>query len=108
MTLVVFHTAVLAYVESREDREAFARTLRELAPVWISNEAPGVSGNQCEGELASPPHHLLLSLDEAATRPRPSDDPVMNTRATLAPPYEPECSSCAPRFPSLCARHDEA
>ena len=30
-------------------------------------------------------------------RPRPSDDPVMNTRATLTPPYEPECSSCAPR-----------
>jgi hypothetical protein len=30
-------------------------------------------------------------------RPRPSDDPVMNTRATLTPPHEPECSSCAPR-----------
>src|SRR6516162_7445347 len=26
----------------------------------------------------------------AATRPRPSDDPVMNTRATTAPPYRPE------------------
>ena len=33
----------------------------------------------------------------AAMRPRPSDDPVMNTRATLTPPYELERSSCAPR-----------
>jgi hypothetical protein len=41
-TLVVFHTAVLAYVESQEDRASFARTVRELGAMWISNEAPGV------------------------------------------------------------------
>jgi hypothetical protein len=41
-TLVVFHTAVLAYVESTEDRAAFARTVRQLGAMWISNEAPGV------------------------------------------------------------------
>jgi hypothetical protein len=40
-TLVVFHSAVLAYV-APDDRERFARTVRELAAVWLSNEAPGV------------------------------------------------------------------
>src|SRR5262249_22130341 len=40
-TLVVFHSAVLAYVAA-EDRERFAQTVRALPAVWLSNEAPGV------------------------------------------------------------------
>jgi hypothetical protein len=40
-TLVIYHSAVLAYVAPR-DRERFARTVRSLAAVWLSNEAPGV------------------------------------------------------------------
>jgi prepilin-type processing-associated H-X9-DG protein len=40
-TLVIFHSAVLAYVAA-EDRERFAQTVRGLAAVWLSNEAPGV------------------------------------------------------------------
>jgi hypothetical protein len=40
-TLVIFHSAVLAYVEP-EDRERFAQTVCGLAAVWLSNEAPGV------------------------------------------------------------------
>jgi hypothetical protein len=40
-TLVIFHSAVLAYVAA-EARERFARTVRGLAAVWLSNEAPGV------------------------------------------------------------------
>lgn len=42
MTLVVFHTAVLAYVASPGQREGFAQTMRSSNAVWISNEAPGV------------------------------------------------------------------
>lgn len=41
-TLVVFHSAVLAYVPDVAMREAFARTVRDIGAVWISNEAPGV------------------------------------------------------------------
>ena len=41
-TLVVFHTAVLAYVADAADRAGFARTVRDLGAVWISNEAPFV------------------------------------------------------------------
>jgi hypothetical protein len=41
-TLVVFHTAVLAYVADPAARAGFARTVRDLGSVWISNEAPGV------------------------------------------------------------------
>ena len=40
-TLVIFHSAVLAYVAA-QDRERFAQTVREIGAVWLSNEAPGV------------------------------------------------------------------
>ncbi len=39
-TLVVFHTAVLAYVADRADRRAFADRVMSLCRFWISNEAP--------------------------------------------------------------------
>jgi hypothetical protein len=41
-TLVVFHTAVLAYIADPEARAGFVRTVRDLNAVWISNEAPYV------------------------------------------------------------------
>ena len=41
-TLVVFHTAVLAYVADREEREAFAAQVMRLCDYWISNESPRV------------------------------------------------------------------
>jgi hypothetical protein len=40
-TLVVFHSAVLAYVDDA-GRAAFAATVAELGACWVSNEAPGV------------------------------------------------------------------
>jgi hypothetical protein len=40
-TLVVYHSAVLAYVRP-QDRAEFAATVRGLRAVWLSNEAPGV------------------------------------------------------------------
>jgi hypothetical protein len=39
--LVIFHSAVLAYV-APPDRERFAQTVRDLGAAWLSNEAPGV------------------------------------------------------------------
>src|SRR5215469_987483 len=41
-TLVVFHTAVLAYVASRQQRDSFAAMMREANSVWISSEASGL------------------------------------------------------------------
>ncbi len=41
VTLVIYHSAVLAYVAA-EHRERFTRTVRDLADAWLSNEAPGV------------------------------------------------------------------
>src|SRR5215472_6522085 len=49
-TLVVYHTAVLAYV-APEDRRRFAAIAGGLPAVWLSNEAPGVVPG-----LAAPPH----------------------------------------------------
>jgi hypothetical protein len=40
-TLVVFHTAVLAYLSAQE-RERFANDVTALGAEWISNESPGV------------------------------------------------------------------
>ncbi len=40
-TLVVYHSAVLAYVAPRERRQ-FASMVHSLGAVWLSNEAPGV------------------------------------------------------------------
>jgi hypothetical protein len=40
-TLVVYHSAVLAYLTSQE-RRRFAATVRGLGAVWLSNEGPGV------------------------------------------------------------------
>lgn len=40
-TLVIFHTAVLAYVSAAE-REEFARSVGLLCDFWIANEAPQV------------------------------------------------------------------
>jgi hypothetical protein len=40
-TLVVYHTAVLAYVGAAK-RAAFATAVADLGATWLSNEAPGV------------------------------------------------------------------
>lgn len=40
-TIVVFHSAVLAYVEAKK-RADFARLMTQLGVHWLSNEAPGV------------------------------------------------------------------
>jgi hypothetical protein len=39
-TLVVFHTAVLAYVEELSERQAFGERVMFLCDYWISNESP--------------------------------------------------------------------
>jgi hypothetical protein len=40
-TLVIFHSAVLAYL-GRAERARFAATIAVLNAVWLSNEAPGI------------------------------------------------------------------
>lgn len=42
-TLVVFHTAVLAYVREAADRNAFAETVKQLGAQWVSNESANLS-----------------------------------------------------------------
>jgi hypothetical protein len=51
-TLVIYHSAVLAYLPP-DDRRRFAATARRLPAVWLSNEGPGVVPDQpippCQG-----------------------------------------------------------
>lgn len=60
-TLVIFHTAVLAYVREAADREAFAQTAMGLGAQWVSNESAKLSPTS-----NLPPRvwgRLLLSLN---------------------------------------------
>lgn len=60
-TLVVYHSAVLAYVDD-DTRHAFAEAVRHLGAVWLSNEAPGVlSGLQ--QQTGVPEHAFVLVRD---------------------------------------------
>jgi hypothetical protein len=67
-TLVVFHTAVLAYITDAEARVGFVRTVRDLNAVWISNEAPYVFPD-IAARLNSPVRRgaFLLAVDGKPT-----------------------------------------
>ena len=66
-TLVVFHTAVLAYVTSQERRDQFAETVRNANAVWISNEVPGVFPSFATAASLSPARgRFLMMLDGTA------------------------------------------
>jgi hypothetical protein len=60
-TLVVFHTAVLAYVAEAAKRQAFADAVGSLCPYWVSNESPAVFPQQTVG--TAPPGRFLLSVN---------------------------------------------
>ena len=62
-TLVIFHSAVLAYLAA-EESQRFAGLVRELDAVWISNESPDVLP-ELAGKLNEPcpPDQFLLCID---------------------------------------------
>jgi len=61
-TLVVFHSAVLAYLDP-EDRAAFAETVRGLDAHWIANEGPGVFPVDAPPSPAPDRALFLVTLD---------------------------------------------
>ena len=62
--LIIFHTAVLAYVPSQADRNSFAAAVRRTGATWISNEAPSVFPEFARYAPPSPsPGHFLLSIN---------------------------------------------
>jgi hypothetical protein len=65
-TRVIFHTAVLAYVTSPDERAEFARSAASLCDVWISNEAPRVFPEiATRAGARSPPGQFLLAVNGA-------------------------------------------
>jgi hypothetical protein len=64
-TLVVFHTAVLAYVADAGDRQEFATRVQSLCPYWIANEVPRVFPDIAIQAGAVPPGRFLLSVNGA-------------------------------------------
>jgi hypothetical protein len=63
-TLVVFHSAVLAYVTSEEDKSAFRHTVSSLPGHWISNESPTVFPDIADKVIGVIKNdQFLLSLD---------------------------------------------
>jgi len=75
-TLVIFHTAVLAYISSAAEREEFARSVGSLCDFWIANEAPqvfpGIAGRAGRGgaerQLPVVRERLSGGLDRSAWR----------------------------------------
>jgi hypothetical protein len=64
-TLVVFHTAVLAYIADPDARAAFSRTVRDSNAVWISNEIPRIFPG--DRPVDGPEGAFLLSVDGEPT-----------------------------------------
>jgi hypothetical protein len=60
-TLVIYHSAVLAYVAA-EDRRRFAETIRSLGAIWLSNEAPGVIADTSVHMPVRPEHNGAFLL----------------------------------------------
>jgi len=66
-TLVIFHTAVLAYVGLREERTDLAEAIAHIRARWISNEAPAFS--PCDDEKVKakcPVGQFLLAENKRA------------------------------------------
>lgn len=65
-TLVVYHTAVLAYVDP-PGRQAFAEQVRDLGAQWLANEGPGVApGVTAPATDVSSPFVLALNGEPVA------------------------------------------
>jgi hypothetical protein len=64
-TLVIYHSAVLAYIESAAERMALANAIAHFRAVWISNEVPAVSpcGNE-RSKAVCPAGQFLLVRDK--------------------------------------------
>jgi len=63
VTRVIFHTAVLAYIASVEERREFARSVRLLCDFWIANEAPRTLP-EIDARAGAPPRgRFLLSVN---------------------------------------------
>ena len=60
-TLVVFHTAVLAYVAPQEARDEFSKTAQDLCDVWLSNEDPSVFPGIAAAAGPPPKGKMLLA-----------------------------------------------
>lgn len=72
-TRVIFHTAVLGYLSSANERSAFAQTMRDLDVVWISNEPADLFPDVTQD--LSKPWPLGLFLLSMNRRPMAWTDP---------------------------------
>lgn len=59
-TLVVFHTAVLAYVPGETERRAFATAVASSCDYWVSNEAPRVLPDITARAPVQPPRQRFV------------------------------------------------
>ncbi|MGA8758343.1 MAG: DUF2332 domain-containing protein [Stellaceae bacterium] len=65
-TLVIFHTAVLAYIRSPAERSEFMRSVMSLCDFWLANEAPHVLPDVAAGiEESAVDGRFLMSVNGA-------------------------------------------
>jgi hypothetical protein len=61
-TLVVFHTAVLAYVHDADERAAFGAAVRDLGATWVAQEGASLLRSAPQDE-PWPTGHFMLARD---------------------------------------------
>ena len=62
-TLVIFHTAVLAYVPERPEREAFGERAMTFCDYWIANESPRLLPIASSAGPPAPLGRFLLAVN---------------------------------------------
>ena len=72
-TLVVFHTAVLMYVDDPADRERFVTTVLTSPAVWLANEAPELLPGLDPAAVGAHPEGVFLLCRDS--RPLARTDP---------------------------------
>lgn len=73
-TVVVFHSAVLAYL-TRDDRQRFAKQIEPLPIHWLSNEGPGVMHDIPVNSPVSTADGLLMFIIALDGQPRALSSP---------------------------------
>ena len=106
-TLVIFHTAVLAYISPAAEREEFARSVGSLCDYWVANEAPQVFPDIARRvDREGPRGSFLLSVNGA---PMAWADPHgawldwVATAPSQLTPYDACCTSPHGRYPEISA-----
>lgn len=108
-TLVIFHTAVLAYLPEQREREAFAASVVSMCDYWIANESPRVfPAIAAKTTRTAPPGHFLLSVNGSPVAWTHPHGAAIQWIAPLPLPNRPQRGPASQAPPSGAAPHESS